>query len=122
MRIGIVSDTHSRYHTVAAALDLLRERNVDYVLHCVDIADAATIRMFEGFATHFVFGNRDTNRDELRAAMRETGAVLHEHGGNLELEGRKIAWVHGDDHRRFRDLENSGQFDYLFYGHTHQAE
>ena len=26
-----------------------------------------------------------------------------------------------DDHRLLRDLENSGHFDFIFHGHTHQA-
>ena len=46
---------------------------------------------------------------------------LHEPFGELELEGRKIAWIHGDNGQLFRDVENSGQFEFLFYGHTHQA-
>jgi predicted phosphodiesterase len=33
-----------------------------------------------------------------------------------------MAWLHGDDSGLFRDVENSGYFDYLFYGHTHVAE
>jgi predicted phosphodiesterase len=34
----------------------------------------------------------------------------------------KIAFLHGDDHRTMRDVEQSGYYDFLFYGHTHQAE
>ena len=122
MRIAILSDTHSRYRTVGAALELLRERDVRCVLHCGDIEDAATVRLFEGFTTHFVFGNCDTERDELRDAIRAAGASVHEPFGDLELAGRKIAWLHGDDGRLFRDVERSGHFNYLFYGHSHRAE
>src|SRR5262249_55331469 len=116
------SDTHSRYRTVAAALALIRDRGIEWILHCGDIEDAPTVRLFEGFTTHFVFGNCDSEREELRQAMHETGAVLHDHFGHLELGGRKIAWLHGDNPRLFRDVENSGHYDYLFYGHTHHAE
>src|ERR671935_1129587 len=119
MRIGIVSDTHSHYRTVAVALRLLREQRVECVLHCGDIADGETVRLFQGLPTHFVYGNCDWDRDELRAAIQETGAMLHEPFGSLELGGRKIAWTHGDDKRLFRNLENSGLYDFLFYGHTH---
>jgi putative phosphoesterase len=122
MKIAILSDTHCRYATVVAALRLIGDRGVDRVLHCGDITDADTVRMFMGFQVDFVFGNCDTDRRELKQAMVEIGATLHEPFGNLELAGRHIAWVHGDVPRLFRDIEGSDQFDYLFYGHTHQAE
>jgi putative phosphoesterase len=121
MRIGIVSDTHSRYATVESVVKLLRRRSVYCVLHCGDIDDADTVWLFEGLTTHFVFGNCDTERASLRQAIFAIGATLHEPFGHLELEGREIAWVHGDDKRLLQDLENS-EFDYLFYGHTHHAE
>jgi putative phosphoesterase len=122
MKIGIVSDTHNRYATVTTALDLLRERGVNLVLHCGDIEDKATVRLFQGLDTHFVFGNCDTDRSELTRAMAKTGATLHGDYGTLELAGRRIAWAHGDDRDLLRDLERSEHFDFLFYGHTHQAE
>jgi putative phosphoesterase len=121
MRLGVVSDTHSRYATVEAALALLRQRGVDLIVHCGDIEDAATVRLFQGFPTHFVFGNCDTERTDLRRAMEASGATLHEHFGSLELEGRQIAWTHGDDQRLLLDLVNSAHYDFIFHGHTHQA-
>ncbi len=122
MLVGIVSDTHSRYQTVQTALELLRQRGVDLVLHCGDIEDIETVQLFAGFTTHFVFGNCDLDRDELRRAMAETGATLHEPFGDLELAGRKIAFIHSDDRSLFRSLEHSGHYDFLFYGHSHHAE
>ena len=122
MRIGILSDTHSRYQTVAKALQLLSERDIDFVLHCGDIEDVETVRLFAGFTTHFVFGNCDRDRDDLRHAMEEVGATLHENYGNLELAGKRIAWIHSDNRYLFQDVERSGHYDYLFYGHTHVAE
>src|SRR5262245_56955040 len=119
MKIGLVSDTHSRTATVERALELLRERSVELVLHCGDIDDPETVLLFRGVPTHFVFGNCDSERGAIRAAVAEIGATLHEPWGFLELEGRKIGWLHGDDHRLMRDVERSGACDLLFYGHTH---
>src|SRR5262249_23346121 len=58
-------------------------------------------------------------RDELRAAMSAAGAALHEPFGHLEFGGKKLAFLHGDDKDLFRSIENSGAYDFLFYGHTH---
>jgi uncharacterized protein len=119
MLLGIVSDTHGRTATVALALDQLRSRGVEFILHCGDIDDAATVRLFAGIPTHFVFGNCDFHRDSLRTAIRDIGATLHEPWGYLELDGKKIGWLHGDDRTLFRDVERAQTCDYLFYGHTH---
>jgi putative phosphoesterase len=121
MLIGVVSDTHNRHATTQAALSQLAGRGIRTVLHCGDIEDPETVHLFRGFDAHFVFGNCDSCLDELRSAMAQIGATLHEGWGSLELEGRKLAFLHGHDHRQMRDLENSGHFDYLFYGHTHEA-
>jgi len=122
MHIGIVSDTHGRPRTAEAALRTLRERGITTVLHCGDIDDTDTVELFRGFTAHFVFGNCDWDREGLRQAVAEIGAELHEPFGHLELEGVKIAFLHGDDSRLLRDVEQSGAFDFLFYGHTHHAE
>src|SRR2546423_12751857 len=112
MRIGIVSDTHSRYRTVEVALALLRQRGVTTVLHCGDIEDAAVVEQFRGLDVHFVFGNCDTERADLRTAMAAVGATLHEPFGHLEVAGKQIAFLHGDDASLLRDLIASGAYDY----------
>src|SRR5262245_28948810 len=122
MKIAILSDTHSRYATVEKALGLIRRRKLECVLHCGDIEDGETVRLFRDFPTHFVFGNCDYDREELRQAMAEIGATVQEPFGHLELGGVKIAWMHGDDKGLMHDVEHSGHFDFLFYGHTHRME
>jgi putative phosphoesterase len=136
MRIGVVSDTHDRTDMVAAALDVLRGRGVDMILHCGDIESPATVKLFAGTPTHFVFGNWDgypvagrrprdqSGRDftHLRTAIAEIGGTAHEPWGDIEVAGTKIAWVHGDNARLVSEIELMDYFDFLFYGHTHVAE
>jgi putative phosphoesterase len=121
MRIGIVSDSHGNSGMVLAALDRLRDRGIQTVIHCGDIDDASTVHLFEDFATHFVFGNCDHDRFGIRRAVAVAGLTLHEPFGRLEVAGKKLAFLHGDDRRLFLELEQSDTYDYLFYGHTHQA-
>jgi putative phosphoesterase len=121
MQIGVLSDTHSRYQTVETALAQLQARGINYLIHCGDIEDSETVWLFQGFTVHFAFGNCDTERASLRQAIYGIGETLHEPFGQLELDGVKIAFLHGDDKRLFHQLEHGGKFDFLFYGHTHQA-
>jgi putative phosphoesterase len=77
--------------------------------------------MFTGMNAQFVFGNRDRDRTSLRHAMREIGAVSHENWGHFDAGGIHIGWTHGDDPNLLHDLEMSGHFDFVFYGHSHVA-
>jgi putative phosphoesterase len=134
MRIGIMSDTHDREVSILTALELLRERGVELLLHCGDIESPETVQLFRGMPTHFVWGNwdgdgtrsraRGKHRDytRLRQAIAGIGATVQEPFGHLELAGRELAWVHGDDRKLRQELEEMDYFDYLFYGHTHAAE
>jgi putative phosphoesterase len=122
MKIGVLSDSHGRVDTVAAALAEFGARGVELVIHCGDIDDAETARAFAGWPTHFVFGNCDWDREGIRRAVADIGATLHEPFGHLELAGKQIAWLHGDKPDLKHDLEQSDHYDYLFYGHTHIAE
>src|SRR5436305_8704990 len=111
MKIAVLSDTHSRYHTVEKVLQILQERNVNFVIHCGDIEDADTVWLFHGFTAHFVYGNCDTERLALQQAVHGIGGELHQPVGRLELEGVKIAFLHGDDKPLMNEVENSGEFD-----------
>lgn len=122
MQIAILSDTHDRHATVETALTLLRERGITTILHCGDIESPATVDLFAGLTAHFVFGNCDWDQHALRRAMAKIGATIHEPFGHVELEGINIAFLHGHEPGLMRDVENSGHFDFLFYGHTHEAK
>jgi uncharacterized protein len=121
MRIAILSDTHSRYPTIEKALQLIERRNVELILHCGDIEDSEAVWLFPP-NTHFVFGNCDQDKTAIRQAVHGIGATLYEPFGRLDLNGTSIAWIHGDDRKLMDALEESGEFDFLFYGHSHVAD
>ncbi len=121
LKIAIISDTHDNYSAVDSAVEILRERKITTVIHCGDICDSETVWLFQGLTVHFVFGNCDYDRHSLRQAIHGIGETLHEPFGHLELDGTKLAFVHGDDASLLRSLEHSGHFDFVFHGHTHVA-
>jgi putative phosphoesterase len=122
VKIAILSDSHSRYHTVEAALGILQTRNINTLIHCGDIDDAEAIWLFQGFTAHFVWGNCDTERASMQQAIHGIGGTLHGAWGFLELNDVKLGFTHGDNSNLLHDLEQSGKLDYLFYGHTHIAK
>jgi hypothetical protein len=121
-RIGVVSDTHGHTTHALAAVRMLESLDVQLVLHCGDIGTAEIVALFAPWPTHFVFGNTDQDRRELQASIEAAGQTCHDRFGSLEVGGRKIAFLHGDDTRALVDARNSGRYDLVCYGHTHQAE
>lgn len=122
MRIGVVSDTHGHTANTMAAVRMLQSLKVEAVLHCGDIGSREIPKLLSAWPTHFVFGNCDYDDDELRAAIEAAGLTCHGRFGDLELGGRRIALIHSDDARLFRQVCTSGDYDLVCYGHTHQAE
>jgi putative phosphoesterase len=122
MQIAILSDTHNQHDRVRRALEALRQHGVRLVLHCGDIEDPSIVELFEGFDAHFVFGNCDWDKTALAEKIQEVGLMLHEGFGHVEVDGKQLAFVHGDDRSLLGHLEQAGCYDYLFHGHTHVAE
>jgi len=122
MRIGVVSDTHGQVAFTRQAVAMLESCEVEQVIHCGDIGSVEIVKQFARWPTHFVFGNVDDNRAELRQAMAAVRHICHERQGELELEGRRIAFLHGDDTRLLGDLVTSGHYDLVCHGHTHVAQ
>jgi putative phosphoesterase len=121
-RLAVVSDTHGHVGNTRDAVRLLESLDVDEVLHCGDIGTPEIVELFGPWPAHFVFGNCDYDRKVLQAAIRQAGKKCHERFGSLELAGKRIAWLHGDDEALFRQTCSSGEWDLVCYGHTHVAE
>ncbi len=121
MLLGIVSDTHGHLENTQRAVRMLESLGVEQVLHCGDIGSTEIPPLFAAWPTHFVFGNVDYNEVELRDAIERAKLTCHGRFGQLELAGRKIALLHGDDSKLFRGTAGSGSHDLVCYGHTHVA-
>ena len=117
MKIGVLSDTHGDVSSLERALRILKNVGVDMVIHCGDVG-VDVVALFKGLHTHFVPGNMD-NAEELRAAITEPEHTFHESVGELEIEGRKTAFLHGHDVRLLRHTIHSGHWDLVCHGHTH---
>lgn len=120
--LAVVSDTHGRVRNTQDAIRILESFDVDTVIHCGDIGSAAIPSLFTRWPTHFVLGNVDGDEEHLGEAIRAAGHTLHGRFGSLELEGRRIAFLHGDDERLLRQTLTSGAYDLVCQGHTHHAE
>ena len=119
MLIGILSDTHDRVDAMAAAMELLRARGAEFYVHCGDVGSERVIDHLAGVPAAFVFGNTDWDRTSLSRYAEKLGVACHGAFADLELGGKRVAVIHGDDFRLRQRLLAEQRHDYLFQGHTH---
>jgi putative phosphoesterase len=117
MKIGVLSDSHGDVAAVQRAIRILDSMQVSLIIHCGDVGPNV-VSKFTGLPTHFVPGNID-DLARLRKAIVDPVHTLHEQVGTLEIEGRRVAFLHGDDVQLLRHAIHSGHWDLVCHGHTH---
>ena len=118
--LGVVSDTHGAEANIEKALATFRDYRVDHIIHCGDVEDPLTIRLFQEIPTDYVLGNKDREiAKELEEAIQATGGVLYGDVAEIEWCGKKIFVTHGDNKQALNDAIYSGEYQMVFSGHTH---
>lgn len=127
MKIGILSDTHGEIGRSIRALELLLARECGAIIHCGDIGnedvwlELATLCRAHEIPLHGVLGNVDVYEPELREFKNDDGIKLWGGHAEFEIDGKRIAILHGHEESRLGAAIAGGAFDYVFTGHTHQA-
>lgn len=122
MLLAVLSDTHGHVDYTRDAVRMLETLEVSRVIHCGDIGSPEIPPLLAPWPTDYVLGNVDQDSASLRRVIAAAGHRLHGRFGSLELEGRKIAFLHSDDEKLFQQTIASGDWDLVCYGHTHKAE
>lgn len=119
MKIGILSDTHGKVETAAAAIEMLRQAGAERLIHCGDVGSPAILDEMAGSPAAFVWGNTDYERLSLQRHAQHLGVECFGEWGELQWAGKRIAVLHGDDAELRQRLLSGQEYDYLLHGHTH---
>jgi putative phosphoesterase len=120
MLIGIISDTHDHVQHIKKAVKIFKEREVKLVLHAGDYCSPFTIPEFKGLNLKGIFGNNDGDKYLLMSKFDEIGAELAGDFLKLEVDGLSIALYHGTYQDITSSLIESGRYDVVITGHTHE--
>mgnify|MGYP001606581695 FL=1 len=117
MLLGIMADTHDNLPMTKKAVELFNDRKVDYMIHAGDFTSPFTLKLFSELKCRYagVFGNNDG--DKLLLQERSEGSTKNQ-PLMLTLDNKKIVVVH--EHHTVNALADSGHFDVVVYGHTHE--
>jgi putative phosphoesterase len=122
--VGLIADTHDRLKMVDKAIEMLNEQEVKLVLHAGDYIAPFVIPRFKELNAKLVgvFGNNDGDRELLKKKFSDLGLEIHGGFAELNVDGLKIALLHGHEEELLNALINSEGFDVVVHGHTHKAE
>jgi putative phosphoesterase len=123
MKVGIISDTHDRLPLIENAVERLNEKAVGLVLHMGDYISAFAVQRLKPLKAHLVgvFGNNDGDKELLKKRFAELDAEIRGRFAEIEIDGLKIAMLHGEDEELLHSLINTGGYDVIVHGHTHEA-
>jgi hypothetical protein len=122
MLLGILSDTHDKADAMAAAMRLLQGRGAEYFLHCGDVGSERVLDYLAGVPAAFVWGNCDWDRAGIQRYAEKMKINCCDSFGDLVLDGKRIALLHGDDSKLKQRILIEQRHDYLLQGHTHVRE
>jgi len=119
MLIGVMSDSHDNMPQIQKAVDLFTARHVEHVIHAGDFGAPFTFRILKHLPCGFtgIYGNNDG--EKLLLQKLSQGRVFKQ-PHVFELEGKKIVVVH--EHHIVDALADSGHYDLVVYGHTHESD
>ncbi|PCN50798.1 YfcE family phosphodiesterase [Candidatus Geothermarchaeota archaeon ex4572_27] len=123
MKVGVISDTHDNKDAIARAVDLFNSEKVDLVLHGGDHVAPFTVRWLSGLKMRVVGvkGNLDAEYPTLARLYEERGWSFNRYSASLELEGRRLILIHGEDEEVVKALVSSGSYDVVVRGHLHKV-
>ena len=109
MKIAIISDSHDNLANLKKVASWTNHEKISLILHCGDVCNQDTLnqirKIFDG-EVKFVQGNMELHSENFPEV------------GEAKAGNKKIAFVHKPEPAQ--KLAESGDYDLVFYGHTHK--
>src|SRR3989344_855534 len=117
--IGIISDTHENEEAIKKAVEIFKEWDVEFVVHCGDIISPPVLQHFRGLKMKLVLGNNDGEAAGLNAKAKEYGFEPVTEEKEFEYRKKKFYVYHGTAKGKLDGAIKSSKYDYILTGHTH---
>lgn len=119
MQIGLMSDSHDNMDALERAVKFFNDQKVTHVLHAGDLISPFTSRKLSllKMPLTIVFGNNDGEKQGLRNVF---SGKIFDPPHQLKIGNKIILMLH--DPVQLNAFKDSGHFDLILYGHTHEIE
>ncbi len=105
-----------------AAAALLREAGAELIFHCGDVGGRHVLDEIKDGDAAFVWGDTDKDRMGLLRHAQRIGVACYGVLADVEFDGKRIAFLHGDDKKLLQKLVAEQQHDFIVLGHGLQGE
>jgi uncharacterized protein len=122
MLIGAISDTHDNLPLIEKVVQALNEQKVGLVLHAGDYVAGFVVPKLAKLNCPLigVFGNNDGDQELLKKRFSETNnCTIHDRFTQITIESYRIALLHGHETELLNAIVDSGYFDAVIHGHSH---
>ncbi|MHA2232071.1 MAG: metallophosphoesterase [Candidatus Hodarchaeales archaeon] len=126
MIAGIMSDSHDNLTAIDLAIKTFTsDPKVDLIVHCGDFCSPFAFWGLQELEIPLkaVIGNNDGEIFRLRNAFdARQDWELEKHLFEFEIDSQQAVIVHGDVPKLTELLLHSGDYDWVFSGHTHEPK
>jgi uncharacterized protein len=127
MKLAVIADVHDNLRNLSKLIKVLKEENIDLLLHCGDWVMPFTMRTYVelGKPVKGVLGNGDPDIQKFLYQLQNLdflkGADIQIKHRFLDLnyDNKRIGVIHGDDEDLNKALKESQLYDVLCLGHNH---
>jgi uncharacterized protein len=119
VKIGVVADTYDNREGLRQLLDRFLVGGARWLFHCGGLGSANLVDLLKPWQTYIVAGAKERDRAAIEAVLQKARlqATLPTELTTV-IDGFRIALCRGDDMSLVNRWARSGEFDYLFYGHS----
>ena len=112
MKIGIISDSHTKVKKARKAVNMLLENGVDFFIHAGDIVETQTLDILENSGKKYiaVYGNNDAHLAEYHNRYHLVQEPYY-----FKLANTKFKLMH-------LPFYMNGDAEVVIFGHTHKFE
>ena len=124
VKIGIVADTYDNRDGLRQLLDRYLVGGAHWLFHCGGLGSANLVDLLKPWQIYIVAGEKERDRQAIELALQKARlqAALPT-SLTTTIEGFRIAMCRGDDMPLVSRWAKSGEFDFIFYGHSlHRAD
>ncbi len=105
----------------AAAL-ALRESGAELIFHCGDVGGRHVLDEMKDLDAAFVWGDTDKDRMGLLRHAQRIGVACYGVLADVDFDGKRLAFLHGDDKKLLQTLLAEQQHDFVIWGHGPEGE
>lgn len=121
MKIAVLSDIHDHIWNLEKVLKQIKKEGLEAIIFCGDMCAPFTAEPLASgnLLTYICLGNNDEDQIKMlqRGSEKFIWSARSDEYGVAELDGRRVAYCHYP--RLGELLAKTGEYDAVFYGHTH---